>query len=175
MSGIHNIKRTALLISSAMFASFFVLMSAQTAQAQSIEDVRRALFPPTGGGRAFSIDTTGRMGGSWNRILEITTLRSDGYLEGKYHATGTPAPAAANVTGSITITRGIRITFTAREPMPSGVVNETVFEGAIRLGPRGDSFQGSMAGTFTNTLLGGASDGAGPFPFCAILSSVKPG
>ena len=173
MLGIHNIKRTALLIGSAMFASFFVVMSAQPAQAQSIEDVRRALFPPTGGGRAFNIDTTGR--GPANKILEITTLRSDGSFEGKYHATGTPAPAATNVTGSITITRGIRITFTAREPMPSGVLNETVFEGAIRLGPRGDSFYGAMAGTFTNTLLGGTSDGAGPFPFCAILTSVKPG
>ena len=173
MLGIHDIRRKALLIGSAMFASFFVLMSAQTAQAQSIEDVRRALFPPSGPSRAFRIDTTGR--GPANQILEITTLRSDGSLEGKYHAISTPAPAATNVTGSITITRGIRITFTAREPMPSGVVNETVFEGAIRLGPRGDSFQGAMAGTFTNTLLGGASDGAGPFPFCAILMAVKPG
>jgi hypothetical protein len=174
MLSIGNINRKTVLVLSVVLANLVVAMIAQSAHAQSLDQIRRAVVSTGSGTRIFSINTTLRMGEPGNAILEITTLSADGSLVGKYYRAGTGTPEATNVTGAITIGRGIRISFTVTEPAAIGS-NDTVFEGAIRLGGPPDPRQGVMSGTYTNTVLGGAPDGAGPFPFCATLTVVKPG
>jgi len=168
MLSIYSFQRKTVLVGTMILASVAVAMMAQSVHARTIASVRRAIVSNGAGSKVFSIDTTGRMATSSNYVLEITTLNDDGTLVGKYYSPGKLPPASTNVAGSISIVRGIRITFTVTERAGLGV-NETVFEGAIRLGTRDVPF---MAGTFTNTVSGGAPAGFGPLPFCAKLTSI---
>jgi hypothetical protein len=155
-----------------IFASLGVAMMAQSVHAQNIAAVRRAVVSDGHSSRFFTIDSSGRMRGPGDLILEITSLNDSGALVGKYYASGRSAPASTNVTGSITIVRGAlnvcRISFTVQTG--STFPNETVFEGAIRLGGARETWFGFMAGTFTNTVTAGVTDPVGPFPFCAKLT-----
>jgi len=172
-----------------IFAGLAVAMMAPSVHAQSIAAIRGAVVSNGTGSRIFRIDSSGRMRGAGDFILEITNLtqltNDSGALVGKYYASGKAAPAATNVTGTINLVRGgqnvSRISFTVDSTVgptpgfPGSLTNETVFEGAIRLGGTRDPAFGFMAGTFTNTVTGGVADARGPFPFCAMLSFVTPG
>lgn len=172
MLSIKSFKRTFGLVGTIIFGGLVLAMMAQSVQAQSIASVRRAIVSMDWGQKVFVIDRAGQMGRHGEYLLEITRLNDDGSLVGKYFRFKGPIPESTNVTGSITIGGiagggGIAIRFTVTEPAAIGY-NETVFEGAIRLG--GTREIPFMAGTFTSTFVGGT--GFGPLPFCAILRST---
>src|SRR6266545_6088054 len=137
MLSIYSLKRKMVLVGTMIFASLAVAMMAQPAHAQNIAAVRRSVVSDGHGSRVFSIDSSGRMRAAGDSELEITRLGDDGSLSGKYYTSGTRAPSSTNVTGSITIVRGAlnvcRISFTVSQT-GGLVLNETLFEGAIRLG-----------------------------------------
>lgn len=177
MLSIYSFKRKMILVGAMIFASLTVAMMAQSAHAQDIAAVRRAVVSNGKGSKLFRIDSSGRMTRDGDSILEITSLDDSGSLVGKYYPSGKPAPASTNVTGSITIvgaTRSaIRISFTALQ-MEGLFASGTVFEGAIRLGGTREPSFGFMAGTFTFNSSG-SGEARGPFPFCAMLSFAAPG
>jgi len=164
-----------------IFASLAVAMMAQSVHAENIAGVRQAIVSNGMGSKIFRIDSSGRMREAGDFILEITNLtqltNDSGALVGKYYASGKGAPSSTNVTGTINIigvtNSAIRISFTASQT--EGLfVSSTVFEGAIRLGGARDPSFGFMAGTSTYNSPGSGT-ARGPFPFCATLSSAKPG
>jgi hypothetical protein len=177
MFSIYSFKWKTVLVET-IFTSLTLMIMAQSVHAQSIAAVRRAIVSNGNGSRIFAIDSSGRMTMTGDFIFEITRLGDDGSLEGKYYPAGKIAPPATNVIGTINILGRLpntfRISFTVRQtgtPFP----NETVYEGAIRLGGLREPRFGFMAGTFTNTVIGGVAEAVGPFPFCANLTSIPPG
>jgi hypothetical protein len=175
MLSIYSFNRKTVLVGTMILASLTVAMTAQSAHAQNIAGVRRAVVSDGYGSRFFTIDSSGRMRAAGDSILEITRLGDDGSLNGKFYASGTRAPSSTNVTGSINIVSGTtsvwRISFIVSQA--SGpFANETAFDGAIRLGGPRELWFAFMAGTFTNTVSGGVSAASGPFPFCAKLTSL---
>src|SRR5882762_312726 len=117
----YKFQRKAVLLGTVLFASVVVALMPQSAHAQTIATIRGAVISDGMGHKVFSIDTTGRMGVSGNVVLEFSTLNDDGSFVGRYYPAGKSFRASTNVTGSITITRGIRISFTVREPAGVGV------------------------------------------------------
>ena len=185
MLSTYSFKRTTFLLGTMIFAGLAVAMMAQSVHAQSIAAVRGAVVSDGLGSKIFRIDSSGRMREGGDFILEITRLtqltNSSGALVGKYYAAGKAAPASTNVTGTVNIVGDgqnvCRISFTVGSTVGSplgSLTNETVFEGAIRLGGTRDPSFGFMAGTYTSTVRGGVADAVGPFPFCAMLSFVTP-
>ena len=174
MFSIYRFKQKTVLVWT-IFASLAVMTMVQSAHAQSIATIRRAIVSNGNGSRIFAIDTSGRMIMTGDYILEITRLDDAGSLEGKYYPAGKIAPSATNVIGSINIVgrfpNSLRISFTVSQagtPFPI----ETVYEGAIRLGGVREPGFGFMAGTFTSGI-GGVAEAVGPF--CAKLTSIPPG
>ncbi|MBD0373630.1 MAG: hypothetical protein ICV60_22540 [Pyrinomonadaceae bacterium] len=178
MLSIYSCTRKRFLAGTLVIAAgLAVALFAQTAQAQDMAAVRRAIVSATGS-RAFLIDTTGRTG-SAESILEINRLDDSGALVGKYYAPGTQSPTATNVTGTVTITpatapgtrNGIGISFTVTQR--GGLfVNQTVFDGAILISGTARQPFAFMAGTYTVTTAGGISGGPARFPFCAKVTSI---
>jgi hypothetical protein len=183
MLSIYSFKRKMVLVVTMILASLAVTMMAQPAHAQDIVAVRRSIVSTAPGSKLFSIDSSGRMRRGGDFTLEITRLDDSGALVGKYYSSGTPAPATTNVTGSINIIRGgaatgtignaIGISFTVTQRAGFGV-NETVFEGALRVGTSREPSFGFMAGTYSATFVGGVGGERRPFPFCAMLT-LAPG
>lgn len=174
MLRLYDFRRKTILVGTMIFASLVVAMMAQSVHAENMAGVRRAIVSNGVGSKIFSIDTTGRMGGTGNFILEITRLGDDGALVGKYYLFGEAVPASTNVTGSINIigatNSAIRISFTASR-MEGLFANATVFVGAIRLGGTREPSLVFMAGTFTSNAPGSGL-AQGPFPFCAKLTAL---
>jgi len=174
MLSIYSFKRKTVLVGTMMFASLALAMMAQPAHAQNISAVRRAVISDGYGSRFFTIDTSGRMRVAGDFKLEITQLGDDGLFNGKYYSSGKGTPSATNVTGRINIVRGTNnvcgISFTVSHT-GSLFPNETVFQGAIRLGGVREPWFGFMAGTFTLTVIDGVSESVGPLPFGAKLNA----
>jgi hypothetical protein len=172
MLSTYSFKRTTFLVGTMIFAGLAVAMMAQSVHAENMAGVRRAVVSNGSGSKVFSIDTSGRMRGAGDFILEITRLEDDGSLVGKYSASGKAAPSSTNVTGTITIVgvTNIRISFTAGQTVGQ-FTSLTVFEGAIRLGGAREPSFGFMAGTFTFTDAGAGAP-RGPYPFCAHLTAL---
>jgi hypothetical protein len=175
MLSIYSFKMKKVVVGIMIPACLAVAMMSQSARAQTIPAVRRTVVSDGYGSRVFTIDSSGRMRIDGDSILEITRLDDDGSLRGKFYSSGKSAPASTNVTGSISIVPGStsasRISFTVSQT-GGWFANETVFEGAIRLGGAREPWFGFMAGTFTNTVVGGVAQASGPFPFCARLRVI---
>lgn len=152
-----------------------------SAAAQDIAAIRRAVVSNNPGAVIFDIDTNGLRGGEG--VLEISRLDNSGSFVGFYYP-GTTRPVSTNVTGSITIVRAadgavtgnaVRISFTVSDrtgtrPGFPGLVNTTIYDGAIWMGLSGNpSF---MAGTYTISGAAQTRRAPGPFPFCATLTSI---
>ncbi len=148
MLSTYSFKRTTFLVGTMIFAGLAVAMMAQSVHAENMAGVRRAVVSNGSGSKVFSIDSSGRMRGAGDFILEITRLEDDGSLVGKYYASGKAAPSSTNVTGTITIVgttnSTFRISFIALQAVGQ-FTSATVFEGAIRLGGAREPSFGFMA------------------------------